>query len=177
MKNKKLLAAAVLLGFSPASFAGVTFTQVTTVDGKKTSVSKVSADGANAKMEIVEAADNPFMPPGSYMLFVDGEMLVVNPAARTYARFDSVDARRHGRDGGPDADHGRQVRKDRRRARRSHRGLSDAALPVQIELDHEHAGHADEDRVEHRRGSVDDDGDRYTGHGDRSFGRRRCRAR
>ena len=89
MTNSSVLAAAVLLGFSSASFAGVTFTQVTTVDGKKTAVTKVSADGGNAKMEFVEAADNPFMPPGSYMLFVDKEMLIVNPRARTYSRFDA----------------------------------------------------------------------------------------
>jgi hypothetical protein len=89
MNNSSVLAAAALLGFSSASFAGVTFTQVTTVDGKKTSVSKISADGGNAKIETVEAPNNPFMPPGSYMLIADGEMLLVNPAARTYARFDA----------------------------------------------------------------------------------------
>jgi hypothetical protein len=88
MTNKNALAAAVLLVFSPAAFAGVTFTQVTTVDGKQTAVTKVSADGDNAKMETVEAADNPFMPRGSYMLATAGELLLVNPAARTYARFD-----------------------------------------------------------------------------------------
>jgi hypothetical protein len=89
MTNNSVLAAAVLLGFSSTSLAGVTFTQVTTVDGKKTSVSKVFADGDKAKVEVVEAADNPFMPPGSYMLFADGETLLVNPAARTYSRFDA----------------------------------------------------------------------------------------
>ena len=89
MTNSSLLAAAVFLGFSSTSFAGVTFTQITTVDGEKTSVTKVSADGGNAKMEMVESPDNPFMPPGSYMLVADSEMLLVNPAARTYARFDA----------------------------------------------------------------------------------------
>lgn len=83
------LAAAVLLGVSSASFAGVTFTQITTVDGKRAAVTKVATDGGNAKMEMVESADNPFMPPGSYMLFAGGDMLLVNPAARTYARFDT----------------------------------------------------------------------------------------
>lgn len=89
MTNSSLLAAAVFLGFSSTSLAGVTFTQITTVDGEKTSVTKVSADGGNAKMEIVESPDNPFMPPGSYMLAAGNEMLLVNPAARTYARFDA----------------------------------------------------------------------------------------
>ena len=89
MTTRGVLAVVGLLGLSSASFAGVTFTQVTTVDGKKTAVTRVFADGANAKMEIVESPDNPFMPPGSYMLATEGEMLLVNPAARTYARFDS----------------------------------------------------------------------------------------
>jgi len=84
------LAAAAALGLSStAAFAGVTFTQITTVDGKRTAVTKISADGGNAKIEMVESPDNPFMPPGSYMLMSDGEMLLVNPAARTYARFDT----------------------------------------------------------------------------------------
>jgi hypothetical protein len=82
-------AAAVLFGFSSmAAFAGVTLTQVTTVDGKRTAVTRVSTDAGKAKMEMVESPDNPFMPPGSYMLFTDGDTLFVNPAARTYARFD-----------------------------------------------------------------------------------------
>ena len=54
MTNNSVLAAAVLLAFSSTSLAGVTFTQITTVDGKRTSVSKVAADGGNAKIEIVE---------------------------------------------------------------------------------------------------------------------------
>ena len=89
MTSKGVLAAVVLLGFSPAVFAGVTFTQITTVDGKRTAVTKVSAEGGNAKMEMVELPDNPFMPPGSYMLVSGGDMTLVNPTARTYARFDA----------------------------------------------------------------------------------------
>ena len=89
MTAHRVLAGLGLLCVSSAAAAGVTFTQVTTVDGKRTTVTKVSAEGANAKLETVEAPDNPFMPPGSYMLFTDGDMLLVNPAARTYARFDS----------------------------------------------------------------------------------------
>lgn len=89
MTMHRVLAAAVLLGSSSASVAGVTFTQVTTVDGQRTTVTRVSSDAGKAKMEIVESPDNPFMPPGSYMLVSDGDMLLVNPAARTFARFDS----------------------------------------------------------------------------------------
>lgn len=89
MTKNGVLMTVVLLGFSPVSLAGVTFTQVTTIDGKRTAVTRISSDGGNAKMEIVEAPDNPFMPRGSYMLYTAGEMLLVNPAQRTYARFDS----------------------------------------------------------------------------------------
>ena len=89
MTSKGVPVAVVLLAFSSASFAGVTFTQVTTLDGRRIAVTKVSAEGGKSKLEMVESPDNPFMPPGSYMLVADGEMLLVNPAARTYSRFDS----------------------------------------------------------------------------------------
>ena len=89
MTTNGVLAAAALLGLSSASFAGVTFTQVTTVNGARTTVTRVSADGGKAKMEVVESPDNPFMPPGTYLLATEGDMLLVNPAARTYGRFDT----------------------------------------------------------------------------------------
>jgi hypothetical protein len=89
MTNHGVLAAAVLISCSSASLADVTFTQVTTIDGRRMSVTKVSSDGESSKMEMLEQPDNPFMPPGSYMLVNDGDMLLVNPAARTYARFDT----------------------------------------------------------------------------------------
>jgi hypothetical protein len=89
MAAHRVLAGMGLLCASSVAFAGVTFTQVTTVDGKRTTVMKVSAEGTSAKLETVEAPDNPFMPAGSYLLFTDGDMLLVNPAARTYARFDT----------------------------------------------------------------------------------------
>lgn len=89
MTTNGVLVALGLLGFSSSSLAGVTLTQVTTIDGKRTAVTKISSDGGSAKMEFVEAPDNPFMPRGSYMLYTDGEVLLVNPSERTYARFDS----------------------------------------------------------------------------------------
>jgi hypothetical protein len=89
MTTHGVLVTAVLLGLSPTSVAGVTFKQITTVDGERTTVMNVVADGGNARMEMVESPDNPFMPPGSYMLVADDEMLLVNPAARTFARFDT----------------------------------------------------------------------------------------
>src|SRR5262245_26863580 len=82
-------AGSLLLGYSTA-FAGLSFTQVTSINGNRTSVNKVLSDGTNAKMEVVEApGDNPFMPAGSYMLAKEGELLLINPSARTFARFDS----------------------------------------------------------------------------------------
>lgn len=83
--------AAVLgLGCGAAAYAGTSFTQVTTVNGQRMAVTKTITDGGDAKSEFVEmTADNPFMQAGSYMLFQGGDMYLVNPAARTYARFDS----------------------------------------------------------------------------------------
>lgn len=79
----------VLLAHSTATFAGITFTQVTTINGSRGMVTKITADGGKAKMEIIESAsNNPFMPVGSYMLMADGDVLLINPAARTFARFD-----------------------------------------------------------------------------------------
>jgi hypothetical protein len=84
-------AAGLLLGYSTAVFAGTSFTQVTTVDGQRVATTKIVADGGNAKAEFVEtAAENPFMPAGSYMLIAGGDMYLVNPAARTYSRFDTA---------------------------------------------------------------------------------------
>jgi hypothetical protein len=83
------VAAGTLLAHSATAFAGVTFTQVTSINGARSTVTKVTADGGKAKMETIEsAADNPFMPAGSYLLMGDGETLLINPAARTFARFE-----------------------------------------------------------------------------------------
>ena len=91
--NKRIvvtMAGGLLLGHSTATFAGLTFTQTTTVNGDRSAVTKVSSDGGNAKLEMVESpAENPFMPAGSYMLFTGGDMYLVNPAARTFALFDA----------------------------------------------------------------------------------------
>jgi hypothetical protein len=91
--NKRIvvtLAGGLLFGHSTATFAGLTFTQITTVNGDRSSVTKAWSDGGNAKMEIVESpAENPFMPAGSYMLFKGGDLYLVNPTARTFALFDT----------------------------------------------------------------------------------------
>ena len=65
MTTHGVLVTAVLLGLSTTSVAGVTFKQITTVDGERTTVMKVAADGGKARMEMVESPNNPFMPPGS----------------------------------------------------------------------------------------------------------------
>lgn len=81
-------AAVWVLGCNTA-FAGTSFTQVTTVNGQRTAVTKTMTDGRNAKAEFVEiSAESPFMQAGSYMLFSAGDIYLVNPAARTYTRFD-----------------------------------------------------------------------------------------
>jgi len=91
--NRRIAAAAasgLLCGYSTAAFAGLSFTQVTTINGDRSSVTNVVSDGTNAKSEMVESpGDNPFMPAGSYLLVNDGEMFLINPSARTFARFDS----------------------------------------------------------------------------------------
>jgi hypothetical protein len=65
MTTHGVLVTVVLLALSSTSVAGVTFEQITTVDGERTTVMKVAADGGKARMEMVESPDNPFMPPGS----------------------------------------------------------------------------------------------------------------
>jgi hypothetical protein len=82
-------AAGLLIGYSTAAIAGTSFTQLTTVNGQRAAVTKILTDGGNAKAELVEMATaNAFMPAGSYLLVEAGDMYLVNPAARTYARFD-----------------------------------------------------------------------------------------
>lgn len=92
--NKRIvvtMAGGLLLGHSTATFAGLTFTQITTVNGDRSAVTKVSSDGGNAKMELVESpGENPFMPAGSYLLLTGGDMYLVNPTARTFALFDTA---------------------------------------------------------------------------------------
>lgn len=84
-----LVATGTLLAQSATALAGVTFTQVTSINGARSTVTKITADGGKAKMETIESAnDNPFAPVGSYMLMGDGEVLLVNPAARTFARLE-----------------------------------------------------------------------------------------
>jgi hypothetical protein len=90
MKSYVVLAATgVLVAHSNATLAGVTLTQVTSINGTRSIVSRITADAANAKVETLQSsADNPFMPAGSYLLMTDGEAVLVNPTARTFARFD-----------------------------------------------------------------------------------------
>jgi hypothetical protein len=80
---------AFLFGFSTASNAGLTFRMVTSTDGEPLNDTRVSVESGLMKTEVLrEAQENPFMPPGSYMLMRDEGMYLVNPTARTFARFD-----------------------------------------------------------------------------------------
>jgi hypothetical protein len=80
--------AALLLFGSSTSFGGLTFTMVTTSDGKTSSTAQVWTDGMKMKTLIDTAVDNPLMPPGSYILVNEQGMYIVNPTASTFARFD-----------------------------------------------------------------------------------------
>jgi hypothetical protein len=74
-----------------AAFAGMTFTQVTSIDGSRASLTKTTVDAGSVKLETLESSTpNPFMPVGSYLLMTNGETVLVNPAARTFARFDTA---------------------------------------------------------------------------------------
>jgi hypothetical protein len=93
MSTLSKLAPVLVLVASPA-FAGWSMTQVTTTSGTGDGASsapttqRVWMEGAAAKIEMM--GDHPMMPSGSYLLVQEGgsKMFMVNPASRTYARFD-----------------------------------------------------------------------------------------
>ena len=79
----------LLVCYSTLSSAGLTFKQVSTSDGKQTGAVQAWIDGGSSKMEYLESqVDNPLMPPGSYMVVNEQGMYLINPAERTFARFD-----------------------------------------------------------------------------------------
>ena len=94
MRRLRPIVPALFLLASPA-FAGWSMTQVTRTTGDDAgmgdSTQRVWLEGTSAKVEMVETA-NPMMEPGSYLLVQDGgkKMFLVNPDARTYARFDPM---------------------------------------------------------------------------------------
>lgn len=94
MPSLRPLVPALFLLASPA-FAGWSMTQVTRSTGDDAgmgdSTQRVWLEGTSAKVEMVETA-NPMMEPGSYLLVQDGgeKMFMVNPDAKTYARFDPM---------------------------------------------------------------------------------------
>jgi len=64
------------------------------------SVMRLSVQGDQARSDMVEMSqDNPMMSAGSYVLLTSGksEMLIVQPAQKTYMRMDSRDMRGMGR--------------------------------------------------------------------------------
>ena len=94
MTGLRPLVPALFLLASPA-FAGWSMTQVTRTTGDDPgtgdSTQRVWLEGTSAKVEMVETA-NPMMQPGSYLLVQEGgrKMFMVNPDAKTYARFDPM---------------------------------------------------------------------------------------
>jgi hypothetical protein len=80
--------AALLLLGSSTSFGGLTFTTVTSADGKTLTSAQMWSDGTKMKVLVTTVVDNPVMPTGSYILINDQGTFLVNPAASTYARFD-----------------------------------------------------------------------------------------
>jgi hypothetical protein len=100
---RKLLLIFSLLLASSASFAGVTYTVVTstTQDGETYTMRvRTVVDGANARIEIVEGGPAPFTS-GSWMLTRDGgkTFIVVDPSRKAYSvltlkdSLNDVDAR------------------------------------------------------------------------------------
>jgi hypothetical protein len=74
---------------SHASFAGLTYKVVNSTDGERTSTAQIWIEGDRSKSEILDSeADNPFMPPGSYTIASPEGVYLVNPAQRTFSRFD-----------------------------------------------------------------------------------------
>jgi hypothetical protein len=94
MWSLRPLVPALFLLASPA-FGGWSMTQVTRTTGDDPgmgdSTQRVSLEGSSAKVEMMESA-NPMMEAGSYLLVQDGgrKMFLVNPDAKTYARFDPM---------------------------------------------------------------------------------------
>jgi hypothetical protein len=79
---------ALMLFGSSTSFGGLTFSAVTTTDGKELSSAQTWTDGTKLKTLVTTAVENPMMPPGSYILVNEQGMYLVNPSASTFARFD-----------------------------------------------------------------------------------------
>ena len=85
-------------GASLAAHAGLVATQSHTTDSghgeKSHSVMRMSIQGDRARTDIVEFSQpNPMIGPGSYMLMTAGksEVIIVNPAQKTFMRMDSRD--------------------------------------------------------------------------------------
>ena len=94
MRSLRPLVPALFLLASPA-LGGWSMTQVTRSTGDDPgmgdSKQRVWLEGTSAKVEMLESA-NPMMQPGSYLLVQEGgtKMFMVNPEAKTYARFDPM---------------------------------------------------------------------------------------
>src|SRR5689334_7924978 len=86
MRHFRIVPVLALFVTSPA-FAGWSLTQVLTGDTQ--SRQKMWLEGSSARVEF-ESSDNPMLPPGAYLLIQEGgrRIVMVDPAAKTYARLD-----------------------------------------------------------------------------------------
>lgn len=94
MKTKRsFLALALAFACATPAFAGITYTAVTSADGKgaemQASTVKAAVDSGKARVEFVSSG-NPIMGKGTYLLTNDGgkTMYLVNPEEKSYSKWD-----------------------------------------------------------------------------------------
>jgi hypothetical protein len=91
---RTIAAALVVLAAAAPVRAGVVLKQVSVMNaGEKDamkSTNRIAVDRAGARIDFLEGPPNPLMPVGSYMLMLPDEdgMILVNPAEKTWTRFD-----------------------------------------------------------------------------------------
>ncbi len=91
-KNLAVVVCGVLLAGQVA--AGVTFRQEVRNEGAREAreadvTTHVWIDGDAVKVEFVEIASNPMLARGSYVLIKGRDMFLVDPARKSYTRFDA----------------------------------------------------------------------------------------
>jgi len=88
MRKTLLLLASLVAGLTAPAFAGVYFSAVTTVNGRRARPCAVGA-GGQARVEITEST-SALLKPGRYLLTLDGgrSVYLVDPAERTFSQWD-----------------------------------------------------------------------------------------
>jgi hypothetical protein len=99
MRITTCCAAILSLCFTSVAIAGVQYTQVNQgVDAGSNTTNEIMFEGTKFK-SVFTASDNPMMRVGFYMLGTGpGELYMVNPAARKYARLSAKDVQKMQRD-------------------------------------------------------------------------------